>query len=176
MFRRFIVAAALLLGASSRPQPARAQHIVVFDDHVRALLNAEWDAHAKDPYQSERAYCVRYQLDTFADEFAYRVTDIDRAIVLQADQNRISFDCPIHSAYMALLHVHPPATCAPNGECVLGGAYAYQCFSSPQDDYTLLATHHKFGLIQCDRNAVISFWPDNILPDGKPARSAVSSP
>ena len=173
--RRAVLALLVLLGACALPeQPVHAQHIVVFDDYVRAKLAADWDRDAKNPYAHERAYCVRYQKDVFADEFAYRVTEIEDATVLSSETSQIVFDCPKKSDNMALLHTHPASTCAPDGTCVLGGAYAYQCFSSPTDDRTLIRSGHKFGLIQCDRNAIISFWPDNIIPDGVPVPKPAS--
>jgi hypothetical protein len=166
--RRVLLLIALILAGAAPREPVQAQHIVVFDDYVRAKLAADWDKDAKNPYANERAYCVRYQKDVFADEFAYRVTEIEDAKVLESGTSQIVFDCPTKTDNMALLHTHPASTCSPNGKCELGGAYAYQCFSSPTDDRTLVRSHHKFGLIQCDRNAIISFWPDNILPEGEP--------
>jgi hypothetical protein len=146
---------------------AHAQRIVVLDDAVREVIARDWDKRAADPYQAERAYCLRYKLDVFVDEIAYRVTGITPAQTFSAGHSDITYVCAV-SAHSATLHVHTPASCDPEtAKCTLEGAYARQCFPSDIDTQALNERGEPFGLVQCDRKAAIFYWPKGITPPPK---------
>jgi hypothetical protein len=139
--------------------PVDSVQYAIMDDYVREYLIADWDKHAKDPIILERAYCLKYQLDFWADGLAFRVTQIEPATVFVATNASIEYSCP-PGPNRAELHVHPPQTCAgPDGPCWAGGPYAYQCLASGGDKQTLVHYKEKFGMIQCSREAVVTFWP-----------------
>lgn len=133
----------------------------IMDDYVRDFLSADWDKHSKDPQQNERAFCLRYQLDVWAGEPAYRVTQIENAAVSDSTVASIVFSCP-RGPGRATLHVHPNTTCFRDGYCFIGGPYAWQCLESDTDTRTLNHSGDAFGMIQCSREAVITFWPKSL--------------
>lgn len=145
--------------APARPQAARTPAYVFIDDVVRTKLAKDWDQHAKDPYQAERGYCVRYDTAPFADDSAYHVFAIDTpAKTTSASPDAVVYYCPAGPGY-ASLHVHTPTTCESETECVLGGSEAYECFPSRHDQKELDGSIDPFGLIQCDRKAVVFYFP-----------------
>lgn len=150
----------LLLGIV--PKLGTAQKVprfAIMDDWVREYLSAEWDVHAQDSVILERGYCLTYQLDFWAGELAYRVTQISKGDSVEADANGISFTCP-KGKNKASLHVHPPQTCeSDTGPCWNGGSYSFQCFASEQDQRVLAWLKQPFGMVQCDRSAVIGYFP-----------------
>jgi hypothetical protein len=123
--------------AAAQSQPADTTQIrfVILDDYVRDFLASDWDLHAKDPIILERGYCLGWQLDFWAGEMTYRVTQISRPDSVDAKPSSISFSCTgRYPGHLAQLHVHPPQTCATRkGPCWNGGPYAYQCQPSDQD-------------------------------------------
>jgi hypothetical protein len=130
---------------------------VVVDDYIRDFIAADWDAHEHDAIPLERAYCLRWQLDEFAGEFAYRVTQISLPDSIHATPSSISFSCP-KGPNTATAHAHPSTTCVSDTECIRGGSYARQCFASDQDYRFLTYTGEPFGLVVCDRFALVPFY------------------
>jgi hypothetical protein len=134
---------------------------VVMDDYVRDVLSADWDLHAKDRMLLERGYCLGYQLDFWAGELAYRVTQISypHADSTEAGPSGIRFSCAgMFAGHLAELHVHPASSClGPDGPCFHGGVYAWQCKESDQDSRWLESIGQPFSMIQCSREGVIYF-------------------
>jgi hypothetical protein len=156
VFAAFLVGLACAI-AITRPAPA--QEYVILSEAVKNRLATDWDKVAKNPMQTERAYCVAFTRGEWLGEPTYRVIDIVKPdTVLHATPNEISFVCAAE-VDGAALHVHPPTTCDSNGKCVLEGELARQCFPSPRDRAMLDKSGDPFGLIQCDRRAVIFFFP-----------------
>lgn len=138
----------------------------VLDDHVRQRLAADWVRADTAAVPIERAYCLRWQKDVWAGEAAYRVTAIAAPdSVLEAGVDFIAFTCPT-DADVATLHIHPPTTCI-GGACWKGGPYAYQCLPSDQDYVALRWRRDAFAMVQCDRHAVVAYFPDG-APQGDP--------
>jgi hypothetical protein len=139
--------------------PAPAQEYVILSEVVKNRLAADWDKVAKNPQQHERAYCVAFTRVSWIGEPTYKVIDIVRPdTVVMSSPNEIAFVCP-PELDGAALHTHPPTTCDGDGKCVLEGELARQCFPSPRDRAMLEKSGDPFGLIQCDRRAVIFFFP-----------------
>lgn len=137
---------------------ADAPRYAIMDDYVRAFLATEWDTHAHDPVISERAYCVRWQRDFWAREEVWRVTQIQPATDVTAGASWVAFTCPSEPDVTSL-HVHPAQTCASDSDCWPGGVYGYQCMPSDLDVHSLTMSGAPFALLQCDRNAVITYLP-----------------
>lgn len=144
----------------------------VMDDYVRDVLAADWDAHSKDRTLLERGYCLGYQLDFWAGELAYRVTQISYPDPdsTQAGPSGIRFSCDgKFPGHLAELHVHPASSClGPDGPCFKGGVYAWQCKESDQDARWLAWIGQPFSMIQCSREGVIYF-----LPAATPAKASI---
>jgi hypothetical protein len=157
MIRALILAVLVAVPSSARDiAPAPPPHIVTVDPIVRELLAALWDDSTTT--QPERAYCIAYVITTAWGHTAYRVWAIAPAVTVAADPYHITADCP-RGPNIALLHVHTPTTCDTTGRrCVIGGPDAYECFASEPDDLMLLESGDPFGLIQCDRRAIIAFY------------------
>lgn len=157
MKRLFLV---LLFSGTALSAQEIKPRFAIMDDYVRQILIADWDLHAKDTVLLERGYCLQYQLDFWASEIAYRVTQISRPdTVTEVGSSYIAFSCP-KGAGRAELHIHPPNSClGPEGPCFPGGVYAYQCLASDADTRWLNRSGEPFGMIQCSREAVIAFWP-----------------
>lgn len=152
----FSLLAALLIAL-----PDSTPRFVVVDSAVRARLAHEWDA--RNPRQLERGYCVAYVEDEAWDVPVYRVWALERAATVRATTNTLLADCPV-GASIAYLHIHPPASCDWKGLCRLGGIDAFECFPSEQDQYDLDHSDEPFGLIQCDRNAIVPYFRANHEP------------
>lgn len=155
MKRLFLI---LFLSGTALSAQEIKPRFAIMDDYVRQMLIDDWDLHAKDSVILERGYCLQYQLDFWGGELAYRVTQIARATPKRSGPNGISFDCP-KGPLRAALHIHPPNSCLGDDVCFPGGPYAWQCLSSATDDRSLDWSGDAFGMIQCSREAVISFWP-----------------
>jgi hypothetical protein len=164
----FIGFCILILPALTKLGAQQPIRYVVMDDYIRDILARDWDAHAADWPQYERGYCLGYQLDFYAGEVAYRVTQIAAPDSVKASVGGISFSCTgKFSGHLAEMHTHPPTSCASiHGPCFKGGAYAYQCEPSDQDRRWLNTTPFPFSMIQCSREATISWMPDP-LDDGE---------
>ena len=122
-------------------------------------LSEEWERHAHDSPIKERIYCVKYQRDYWANEPAYRVT--------QLTVGDSAWGAPTHSYIVcpkgfgnAVIHTHPPETCDSTG-CYPGGLYSFQCIESDDDQAFLRWRGDEFGLVQCDTRAVVTYWPRN---------------
>ena len=143
---------------------------VTMDDYIREQLARDWDAHAADWPQLERAYCLGWQYDFFADGLSYRVTQITEPDSVKASVSGIVFSCEgKFPGHMAELHIHPATSCLTQyGPCFKGGIYAYQCLPSDQDRRWLdNRDDQPFSMIQCSREATVFFLPQK--PDS-PAR------
>lgn len=136
---------------------------VVMDDYVRDGLSKDWDAHVKDSVLLERGYCLGYQLDFWAGEIAYRVTQISAPDSVSAGSSSIRFSCEgKFPGRLAELHVHPATSClSSDGPCFRGGPYAWQCKESDQDARWLAGKGQPFSMIQCSREGVVYFLPPN---------------
>ena len=131
---------------------------VIMDDWVRDYLAAEWDKHKADSVQLERGYCLRFQLDVWAQELAYRVTQISQPdSVTYAGPSEIEFFCT-PAPNMAEIHVHPATTCV-NGYCWNEGPYARQCLPSDADRRYLVRAKQPFGMVQCAREGSVFYFP-----------------
>lgn len=167
MFRR----AALLLGlivAACSTTPAFAQTIfspryVAVEDGVRDWLARDWDAHLNEWPMLERGRCVEWRYTAFAGEVGYYVVGL--TLPAQVDTVGplvVGFQCP-QGPNRSALHTHLPVSCdrIPSGvTCAREGKYAYFCAPSDQDRAWLRETGYPFGLIQCDRHAVVFFFPE----------------
>lgn len=135
--------------------------LVILDDHVRAVLAKDWDAHAHDPVILERAYCLTFRRDVwYVASWVWRVTDIAPAdsVEGQTPHSIRSFYCS-EAPNVTSGHLHPSQTCLSDTDCVDGGSLAFQCFPSDVDRATLRRTGKPFALIVCDRNAVVPYYP-----------------
>jgi len=148
-----IIAFAVFANQSSAQSPP---HLVQFDNWVRDYLAAEWDAHAPDSVKYERAYCLTFQRDYVWGMAGYRVTKVDRAKVIDSTETAIYFECPRGAAS---LHIHPAQTSYPDGTREDLGPDSYECFPSGQDERVLTASGDIFAVVQCDRRALIVYWP-----------------
>lgn len=156
----------VLAGPHPRPMPVlrtvpatRGPRFVVLDDYIRDTLAKAWDAVENDPLQHERGYCLRWQLDVFAGEWAYRVTQIlPPDSITMSSPSRLGLRCPV-GPQTATLHVHPPTTCLSDVDCIHGSTYAYQCMESDADTRFLAFRGEPFGLIQCSREGIFAYWP-----------------
>jgi hypothetical protein len=146
-------------------EPMPKIRFVIMDDYIRAILIRDWDAHANDTNILERGHCLGYQIDFFAGEPAYRVTEISEPDSVVATVASIGFSCKgRYPGHMAEMHSHPPTSCeGPRGPCFKGGAYAYQCAPSDQDIRWLNGTGDPFSIIQCSREATIFWFPDPLV-------------
>jgi hypothetical protein len=134
---------------------------------VRLQLIHDWDG--VHPQQPERGYCLVTAVREFRGDSVYVVTGAYRAVPDADDPYWVRFGCGPNQAF---LHVHTPTTCGHDSDgstqyqtCVLGGPDAFGCLPSPVDQQ--LANHRRlrFLLIQCDRDAVIAFYPE-VAADG----------
>lgn len=156
MKRLFLV---LLFSGTALSAQEIKPRFAIMDDYVRQILIEDWDLHAKDSIPLERGYCLQYQLDFWAQEIAYRVTQITAATPTDVGSSYIAFKCPA-GPNRAELHVHPATSClGEDGPCFRGGPYAYQCLESDADTRWLNHSGELFSMIQCSREAVITFWP-----------------
>jgi len=133
---------------------------VILDDYIRERLANDWDAHKNDRPLTERAYCLKWQLDIWAGEVAYRVTEISEPdSVAESDRTGILFFCK-QGPNVAELHIHPDQTCiSDDGPCWPDGPYSHQCIPSDADVRRLRHYEYKFSMIQCARDAEIFYWP-----------------
>jgi len=141
---------------------------VTMDDYIREILEKDWDAHINDAFILERGYCLGYQLDFYAGEVAYRVTQIAPPDSVDATVGGINFSCKgKFPGHLAEMHTHPPTSCASIlGPCFRGGAYSYQCEPSDQDRRWLDRQDYPFSIIQCSREATI-YWMPSPFVDGE---------
>lgn len=162
---------ALLIALVLSATPLKGQDFVVIDPAVRATLAAAWDTH--NPGQTERAYCATYRHDQRWGVDVFRVTRIHRARTLASTDSDILYECRDDEVP---LHTHPPTTCD-SARCRFGGPDAYECFPSELDLASLTAPPPApFGLIQCDRNAIIFYFPKLIRSSRRLRVTDMSTP
>jgi hypothetical protein len=106
----------------------------------------------------ERGYCLTFQRDYVWDEIGFRVTKVDRAKVIDSTSYSLTLDCPKGTAIM---HVHPAQTIYVDGTREELGPDSYQCFPSGQDVRSLTVLGGVFAVVQCDRRALIVYWPSS---------------
>lgn len=169
MFRPMLAVAALAVACAAAPLdrefvPSPSAQLpvprfVVVEDGVRDWLAYEWDAHLTDWPMIERARCLRWDIVPFAGETAYRVYAAGMPdTIRKAAQGGVNFSCP-KVPNTATVHTHHPQTCESiTGPCLRGGLYAWQCFASDRDRDYVRRMGHAFGMVQCDRNALIFFF------------------
>lgn len=154
------LAVSLAFAPAAKPQASPVtMNVVIIDDAVRTKLAKAWDKSARNPFQVERGYCARWDTMPFAGETVYRVYAADTPdVVGAASTDSIVVGCAA-KPNVVLLHIHTPATCVSETECVLGGSDAYECFPSRFDQAALDKSTDAFALIQCDRKAVVFYFP-----------------
>lgn len=167
--RRLLLAALALLAATcaQSPIPAFAQEVVTMtskyrttqiDSISRRILASAWSE--MDSTQNERGYCADVLSDSTGPMVTYGVLRVRPAVMHGATPNSSGFDCPDGTV---TLHTHPPATCniGPNGtmQCVSGGTGAWECYPSFADILLVWKRRDPLGLIQCDRHAIVAFYP-----------------
>jgi hypothetical protein len=143
----------------------------VLMDAPRKMLDSLWSV---DPNQVERGFCVgavsygsNWEYDMWGRkigrDIVARVWSVFPAKVSEATPDGIeNLDCPDGNQH---IHTHPPTTCDhDNKNCVYGGMNAWQCQASRTDYMTLIRKGHRFGIIQCDRNAFRFYWPSEYRP------------
>ncbi|MGN6206001.1 MAG: hypothetical protein ACTHNC_13930 [Humibacter sp.] len=154
-----VMALAILFAQSMVPVAHTHPRFVVWDDYIRDKLAHDWDAHETDGIALERAYCVRWQMDIFAGEWAYRITQIEAPDTVRfATPSSVSFTCR-PGVNVATVHVHPFSTCLSGTDCVRGGPYGGQCFPSDQDREFIKWRGDPFGVVQCARDGLVPYWP-----------------
>lgn len=175
--KRFLLALLLAI-------PARlcAQHaVVVATPPVRDTLAALWNE--DDPNQIERAYCGVYSSRMIANNILLYVVGAlipikqDSAQKAHTDQHGISYTCPV-SQFIITIHTHTPATCEEwstgHMRCYEGGIESYECFPSEIDEHTLMLSGAPFAIVQCDRHALVPYFPKpkdgNYAKKNSPAR------
>ena len=160
----FVIACAAAPSVTSAPQPV-AVRWGILDDRVRDYLAREWDAHDHDQPILERAYCLKWVYHWWGGEIAYRVTEIAPAMTRNATTHSIELACA-PGPNVAELHTHPPQTCVSETHCWPGGTFAWQCMPSDQDVAWLRHEDHAFGMVMCDRHAVVTYTRDYYRPRG----------
>lgn len=166
----FLIAIILVLNSII----AHAQQIEIIkftvSDRVRDSLAKVWDE--KDPQQVEHGYCGAYTISMEMDRRMHYAIDslIPPDSVDDQTQISIRFWCPRGSID---IHTHTPTTCEYGRDsvytntCVLGGEMAWLCAPSPGDYQYLFSHNYRFGLIQCDKHAIILFVNFHWNPDAK---------
>lgn len=160
--RRLIVALAFLIPCTLKAQQSDTTPVVVLTDEVRAQLAGAWDDSSAT--QVERAYCAQYVEGRTKTLHFYIVVRADKPdSVLDATHNMIAFRCPVRPN-STTIHVHTPATCwtpikGQPEQCMLGGIEAWECFASATDLNGLDKSGDPFRLVQCDKHAVVPYWP-----------------
>lgn len=129
----------------------------VVDDAVWQVLDQDWsDTSVAQP---ERGYCVAYVIDSTLAAPTYHLWAVVRAPMESAGPMRSRFECPEGPGF-ARLHTHPVSTdWADGGPRRLGGPEANECFPSDMDRLSLVATGEPVGFVQCDRRAIVAYWP-----------------
>jgi hypothetical protein len=135
----------------------------VVSPDVRDYLAAEWDHHLNDDPYLERGYCGYLELRIWAGEPAFVVTSITRPDTVVGIPGTTHIDFRCFSPKAVPIHVHPPRNCPTReGPCTRDGPYAYQCLPSAADRESLVLFEFPFGVIQCERKALRTFWPTGI--------------
>lgn len=156
------VLARIAIPTAPEPTPLPPhQRYVILDQHVKNVLAADWDAHANDPAEVERAYCITFQQDVWISaEWVWRVTEIAPATDLtDVTPHSVTFRCPFDQPNVTSAHLHPLASCISDTDCVKGGSLSGQCFASDTDRESLRRLGKPFALVICDRNTAIAYYP-----------------
>lgn len=143
---------------------------------AREVLELAWTDSVEPGSKGYCARRVKYYYQDSADstdgkDFLALVIEVIPADT--ADRNLADaglFYCPRH---MPLIHTHPPITCrefmAEDSSQILscepGGLDAYQCAPSREDYEALAKTEEPFGAVQCDRHAIVFYWPQQFRSD-----------
>jgi hypothetical protein len=165
MMRPLFALAVLFVACAAAPSESAVQPLtprfVVLEDAVHEWLASDWDAHVREWPMIERGRCVQYDVIVWGGGPAFRVFNIGRPVVERGPMpGGVTFACP-KLPNIAGLHTHLPQSCdTAEGPCSPGGLYAHQCFPSDQDRANLRRSGDAFALIQCDRYAVVAYWPD----------------
>lgn len=164
---KWIRRALLALGVLCASQPAAAQglNIGTVTDGVRRQLAADWNDTL--PSQHERAYCAYYRMRaSWGYKNWFEVYAVEPAQILNSSTYSVKPLCP-PASNVAMIHTHGPATCDQvdqlafkTGQCYLGGSDAYECFPSLADRRFLVRRGDRFNIVQCDRHALVFFYPD----------------
>jgi hypothetical protein len=150
----------------AHPPYARVPYVLV-PDSVRNWFADRWDDTSTT--QMESGGCLTYRREvTRQDDTLYWVTSATDATPRYDSQRAIDFNCPHGSARW---HSHTPTTCHSDmwgnvdySSCVLGGVDAYSCQPSGNDRAKLNALGVPFGLIHCDRKALVPYFPARAGP------------
>lgn len=138
----------------------RQRHLIQYDNWVREYLTAEWDKHTKDTLLMERAYCLTVQPDFVWGEYGWRGTKIEPATNLGVTAHSVDLPICPHPESQVIVHTHPDQTLYPDGTVEHAkGADSNECEPSDQDIDYLTYVKHKFGVLQCDRRALVAYWP-----------------
>lgn len=154
---RPLIAFALLVSACA-PLNAQKPRFVAFEPAVRNRLAEEW--HEDNRYQHERGYCLRVGVVEGQLFDTWRVHYVERAKEIASTPRSLIPICP--DSTDAILHTHPPATCADDvgNDCYPGGDGGYQCQPSPNDMNFLRRSKRKFDVVQCGKNQLVPFFRD----------------
>lgn len=132
----------------------------VVSPEVREQLAQDWDRHQYDDPYLERGFCGYIELGKWGGELAYIVTRVTQpdTVIGQPTNGGIQFQCKAWNSVP--IHVHPPRNCpTKNGPCTKDGPYAYQCLASDTDRQMLNYFDFVFGVVQCERKALVTYWP-----------------
>ncbi|HEX5437882.1 MAG TPA: hypothetical protein VFW98_12030 [Gemmatimonadaceae bacterium] len=140
---------------------------VLLPDSVRNWFASRWDDTSR--VQKESGGCLTYRREvTRLGDTLYWVTSATLVTPEYDSQRGIEFTCPHHAARW---HSHTPTTCRSDtwgnvnyASCVLGGVDAYSCQPSGDDRVRLRAVGAPFGLIHCDRRALVPYFPARRSP------------
>lgn len=152
---------------SKRHPPYVRVPYVLLADSVRTWFAAHWDDTSRT--QKEVGGCLAYrQQVTRAGDTLYWVTNATLVTPEYASERAVFFECPKGSARW---HSHTPTTCHSDSwgnvdysSCVMGGVDAYSCQPSSEDRARLNAVDAPFGLIHCDRWALVPYFPARASP------------
>ena len=150
------------------PPPKPIPHVIpvlIVAQPIRDSLAKLWND--TDPDQVERGYCVAWHGAVFLPEkiVVLRLDSLVRPdTVLRANGYSVTYRCRPKTIP---LHTHAPTTCeggppirgAAPPICTLGGINAYECFGSPADVKSLEYMELPFGIVQCDKFALVPFFP-----------------
>lgn len=140
---------------------------VLLPDSVRHWFADRWDDTSRT--QKEVGGCLTYRREvTRAGDTLYWVTGATMETPTYASERAVAFDCPHGSARW---HSHTPTTCHSDmwgnvdySSCVIGGVDAYSCQASGDDLVRLRVLDAPFGLIHCDRWALVPYFPARAGP------------
>lgn len=154
------------VATAAHPRFVRVPYVLL-PDSVRNWFAERWDDTSTT--QRESGGCLTYRREvTRQGDTLYWVTSATEAEPEYNSQRAIDFRCPRGSSRW---HSHTPTTCHSDmwgnvdyGSCVIGGVDAYSCQASSDDRARLRALGVPFGLIHCDRRALVPYFPARAAP------------